>query len=94
MHGGRLDVAVDRVEVGALPELDVDLMLNVGNPEQAFSFAALPNAGVGLARMEFVVSRQIGCTRTRCSGSPTSPPSSGNGSRTGSRRTARRATTS
>jgi len=60
VHAGLLDVEVERIEVGDLPALDVDLMLNVGNPEQAFSFAALPNAGVGLARMEFVVSRQIG----------------------------------
>jgi len=60
VHAGLLDVEVERIEVGDLPSLDVDLMLNVGNPEQAFSFAALPNAGVGLARMEFVVSRQIG----------------------------------
>ncbi|MGN8051372.1 phosphoenolpyruvate synthase [Curtobacterium sp. 22159] len=60
VHDGLLAVEVERVDVGELPPLDVDLMLNVGNPEQAFSFAALPNAGVGLARMEFVVSRQIG----------------------------------
>lgn len=60
VHDGVLAVQVDRVELDAMPELDVDLMLNVGSPEQAFSFAALPNAGVGLARMEFVVSRQIG----------------------------------
>ncbi len=60
VHDGLLDVAVDRVDVGELPTLDVDLMLNVGDPAQAFSFATLPNAGVGLARMEFVVGRQIG----------------------------------
>jgi pyruvate,water dikinase len=60
VHDGVLDVETERIEVHDLPELDVDLMLNVGNPAQAFSFAALPNAGVGLARMEFVVGRQIG----------------------------------
>ncbi|MFJ3034942.1 phosphoenolpyruvate synthase [Curtobacterium pusillum] len=60
VHDGILDVETERVEVGDLPDLDVALMLNVGNPAQAFSFAALPNAGVGLARMEFVVGRQIG----------------------------------
>jgi len=60
VHEGVLDVVVERTEVGELPELDVDLMLNVGNPEQAFAFRSLPNRGVGLARMEFVVSRQIG----------------------------------
>ncbi|MFJ3383175.1 MULTISPECIES: phosphoenolpyruvate synthase [unclassified Curtobacterium] len=60
VHEGTLAVEVDRLAVGDLPDVDVDLMMNVGNPEQAFAFAALPNAGVGLARMEFVVSRQIG----------------------------------
>jgi len=60
VHDGILGVETERIEVGDLPDLDVDLMLNVGNPAQAFSFAALPNAGVGLARMEFVVGRQIG----------------------------------
>lgn len=60
VHDGILGVETERIEVHDLPDLDVDLMLNVGNPAQAFSFAALPNAGVGLARMEFVVGRQIG----------------------------------
>ena len=60
VHDGILGVETERIEVGDLPDLDVDLMLNVGNPAQAFSSAALPNAGVGLARMEFVVGRQIG----------------------------------
>jgi pyruvate, water dikinase len=60
VHDGILEVAVERVEVDDLPEIPVDLMMNVGTPEQAFAFAALPNAGVGLARMEFVVNRQIG----------------------------------
>ncbi|HUF72529.1 MAG TPA: phosphoenolpyruvate synthase [Gammaproteobacteria bacterium] len=46
--------------VGVLPELPVKLMLNVGNPDRAFTFAAIPNHGVGLARLEFIVNRLIG----------------------------------
>jgi pyruvate, water dikinase len=57
---GLLETEVDQIEVGALPELPAKMMLNVGNPEAAFALAALPNDGVGLARMEFVISRQIG----------------------------------
>jgi pyruvate,water dikinase len=57
---GILETSVERIEVGELPDLDVDLMLNLGNPDLALSTAALPSAGVGLARMEFVINRQIG----------------------------------
>ncbi len=47
-------------EVGALPPLPLKVMMNVGNPEQAFEFAMLPNEGVGLARLEFLIEREIG----------------------------------
>ena len=47
-------------ETGDLPELPVKLMMNVGNPDRAFTFAAIPNHGVGLARLEFIVNRMIG----------------------------------
>jgi pyruvate,water dikinase len=43
-----------------LPELPVRLMMNVGNPDRAFAFAGIPNAGVGLARLEFIINRMIG----------------------------------
>jgi pyruvate,water dikinase len=43
-----------------LPELPVKLMMNVGTPEQAFEFSRLPNHGIGLARLEFIINRQIG----------------------------------
>ena len=43
-----------------MPEIPVKIMMNVGTPEQAFAFAQLPNAGVGLARLEFIINRQIG----------------------------------
>jgi pyruvate,water dikinase len=43
-----------------MPEIPVRIMMNVGTPEQAFDFAALPHKGVGLARLEFIINRQIG----------------------------------
>ncbi len=46
--------------VREMPQIPVKIMLNVGNPEQAFHFAGLPNAGVGLARLEFVINNAIG----------------------------------
>ena len=47
-------------EIGALPELPVKMMLNIGNPAQAFAFSRLPNQGVGLARLEFIINNAIG----------------------------------
>ncbi|OYV55410.1 MAG: phosphoenolpyruvate synthase, partial [Legionella sp. 21-45-4] len=49
-----------RLDVESMPELPVKVMLNVGNPERAFSFQGIPNAGVGLARLEFLISNTIG----------------------------------
>ena len=43
-----------------MPEIAVKIMMNVGTPDQAFAFSRLPNAGVGLARLEFIINRQIG----------------------------------
>ena len=43
-----------------MPEIPVKIMMNVGTPDQAFAFSRLPNAGVGLARLEFIINRQIG----------------------------------
>lgn len=52
----------ERVEMGVqtMPELPIKVMLNVGNPERAFSFQSVPNSGVGLARLEFLISNTIG----------------------------------
>ena len=47
-------------EIGTLPELSVKMMLNIGNPAQAFAFSRLPNQGVGLARLEFIINNAIG----------------------------------
>ncbi len=60
VYDGRLDFTEEQVEVGRLPEIPVKVMVNVGNPDRAFDFAAIPNHGVGLARLEFIVNRMIG----------------------------------
>ncbi len=51
---------VETSDVEEVPPLDVKIMMNVGTPDQAFAFARLPHAGVGLARLEFIINRQIG----------------------------------
>jgi pyruvate,water dikinase len=48
------------VEVDSMPALPVKIMMNVGNPDRAFDFAAIPHRGVGLARLEFIINRMIG----------------------------------
>ena len=60
VYEGKLDFERQDVRLGHLPELPVKLMMNVGNPDRAFEFAALPNRGVGLARLEFIINRMIG----------------------------------
>ncbi len=47
-------------EFGNMPEIPVKVMMNIGNPERAFSFAQLPNEGIGLARLEFIINKMIG----------------------------------
>ena len=60
IYQGKLDFKINTSEVGAMPASPVKVMLNVGNPDRAFDFAQLPNAGVGLARLEFIINRMIG----------------------------------
>ncbi|MCD4526539.1 phosphoenolpyruvate synthase [Nocardioides sp. cx-173] len=60
VYEGLLDFSVERTELDAMPDVPVKIMMNVGTPEQAFSFAQLPHKGVGLARLEFIINRQIG----------------------------------
>ncbi|MCG2635060.1 MAG: phosphoenolpyruvate synthase [Gammaproteobacteria bacterium] len=60
IYDGTLEAEVNDVELDALPEPPTKIMMNVGNPERAFDYASLPNAGVGLARLEFVINRVIG----------------------------------
>jgi pyruvate,water dikinase len=60
VYEGRLEMEVETVSRGALPEIPVKIMMNVGNPQLAFDFQSLPNAGVGLARLEFIINKNIG----------------------------------
>ncbi len=60
VYPGELAFRVNRTELDRMPDLPVKLMMNVANPDQAFGFAALPNAGVGLARLEFIINATIG----------------------------------
>ena len=60
IYEGILDVEVTDVALDKMPKSPVKIMMNVGNPELAFSFAGLPSEGIGLARMEFIINRQIG----------------------------------
>ncbi len=57
---GALDFEQRQIELDALPEPPVRIMMNVGNPDRAFDFCAIPNRGVGLARLEFIINRTIG----------------------------------
>ncbi|MCX8145116.1 MAG: phosphoenolpyruvate synthase [Azovibrio sp.] len=60
IYRGQLDFEVVSKDISAMPDIPVKVMMNVGNPELAFEFAQLPNAGVGLARVEFVINNVIG----------------------------------
>jgi pyruvate,water dikinase len=60
IYEGELETEVETVEQGRLPELPVKIMMNVGNPQLAFEFQSLPSAGVGLARLEFIINNNIG----------------------------------
>ncbi len=60
VYEGRLDFEQQQIELDALPEPPVRIMMNVGNPDRAFDFAGIPNHGVGLARLEFIINRMIG----------------------------------
>ncbi len=60
VYAGKLDFECEREEAGVLPEPPAKIMMNVANPERAFEFAQIPNHGVGLARIEFIINNQIG----------------------------------
>jgi pyruvate,water dikinase len=60
VYEGLLDFTVERTELDEMPELPVKIMMNVGTPDQAFAFSRLPHRGIGLARLEFIINRQIG----------------------------------
>jgi pyruvate,water dikinase len=60
IYDGLLETEVSEVQRGEMPEIGVKIMMNVGNPQLAFDFCQLPNAGVGLARLEFIINNNIG----------------------------------
>ncbi len=60
IYEGQLDFEQQQIELDALPTPPVSIMMNVGNPDRAFDFASIPNHGVGLARLEFIINRMIG----------------------------------
>lgn len=60
IYQGILPYSVQSSQIDAMPPLPLKVMMNVGNPDRAFDFARLPNEGVGLARLEFIINRMIG----------------------------------
>ena len=60
VYAGALEFDEKLIELDALPDVPVKIMMNVGNPDRAFDFANIPNRGVGLARLEFIINRMIG----------------------------------
>ena len=60
VYDGLRDFTVTETALAAMPEIPVKIMMNVGTPEQAFEFSRLPHKGIGLARLEFIINRQIG----------------------------------
>ncbi len=60
VYDGLLEMEVSEVTRGTMPEIPTKIMMNVGNPQLAFDFAQLPNQGVGLARLEFIINNNIG----------------------------------
>ncbi len=60
VYKGALDFDIRTNSVDQMPDLPFKIMMNVGNPDRAFDFQGLPNAGVGLARLEFIINRMIG----------------------------------
>ncbi len=66
IYRGRVPFEVIEVSLDKMPEIPVKIAMNVGNPELAFDFAQLPNEGVGLARLEFIISNTIGVHPKAC----------------------------
>ena len=60
VYKGELDFKVEKIKFGSMPGVPIKIMMNVGNPDKAMSFSMLPNEGVGLARVEFIINKMIG----------------------------------
>jgi pyruvate,water dikinase len=74
VYEGALPFEIATTHRGELPEIPVKIAMNVGNPQLAFDFARLPNAGVGLARLEFIINNEIGVHPKACIEYPDLPP--------------------
>ena len=73
VYEGKLDFNMEEVKQGALPEIPVKIMMNVGNPQLAFEFQKIPAKGVGLARLEFIINNNIGVHPKACLEYPNVP---------------------
>lgn len=60
IYNGLIDFELNQINLDSMPDLAFKIMMNVGNPERAFDFQRLPNEGVGLARLEFIIAKMIG----------------------------------
>ena len=60
IYDGLLETEVTEVQRGTMPQIKTKIMMNVGNPQLSFDFCQLPNDGVGLARLEFIINNNIG----------------------------------
>ena len=60
VYEGILDYKADKIRFGSMPKIPVNIMMNVGNPDRAMSFSMIPNQGVGLARVEFIINKMVG----------------------------------
>ncbi len=73
VYAGLLETEVQTTDLGAMPEIPVKIAMNIGNPQLAFEFAQLPNAGVGLARLEFIINNMIAVHPRACVEHPDLP---------------------
>ena len=60
VYKGELNYSVEKIELGAMPDVPIKIMMNVGNLDRAMSFSMIPNEGVGLARVEFIINKMVG----------------------------------
>ena len=73
IYNGLIPFEIKEVKQGELPEIPVKIMMNVGNPQLAFDFQSIPNKGVGLARLEFIINNNIGIHPKACLAYPDLP---------------------
>src|SRR5699024_3845761 len=59
IYDGLLETEIEEIKRGEMPEIPIKVMMNVGNPQLAFDFSRIPNQGVGLARLEFIINNNI-----------------------------------